>query len=86
MSYSQRSKLNTRSSTETELVTVDQFMPQVLWSLYFAQDQGCDVTHAEILQDNLSTQLLAKNGKLSSTKRTKHIAKFFFVTDKVNSG
>ena len=62
-------------------------MPQVLWSLYFVQAQGYDVTHAEVMQDNLSTQLLAKNGKFSSSKKTKHIkAKFFFVTDKVKSG
>jgi len=86
-SYSQKVKGNTRSSTETELYAMDQFMPQVLWTLYFVQAQGYDVSHAEIMQDNLSTQLLAKNGKFSSSKKTKHIkAKFFFVTDKIRDG
>ena len=32
-SYSWRIKVNTRSSTETELVSVDAYMPVVLWSL-----------------------------------------------------
>ena len=34
-SYSRKLKLNTRSSTETELMTANVFMPKMLWSLYF---------------------------------------------------
>jgi hypothetical protein len=34
-SYSRKVKLNTRSLTETELVTADMYMPEMLWSLYF---------------------------------------------------
>ena len=34
-SYSQKKKVNTRSSTETELVSVDAYMPEVLWFIYF---------------------------------------------------
>jgi hypothetical protein len=37
---SKRQKLNTKSSTETELVGVDDVMPQVLWTLYFLEAQG----------------------------------------------
>jgi hypothetical protein len=38
-------------------------------------------------QDNISVQLLMKNGRFSSTKKTKHIkAKFFFIKDKVDEG
>ena len=40
-----------------------------------------------LYQDNISTQLLIKNGKMSSGKKTKHInAKFFFIKDRVNDG
>jgi hypothetical protein len=39
-SYSRKVKLNTRSLTEMELVTVDMFMPEMLWSLCFIQAQG----------------------------------------------
>ena len=45
------------------------------------------IDYSEIFQDNISAQLLEINGKLSSSKRTKHIkAKFFFVKDKVDKG
>ena len=39
-SYSRKIKLNTRSSTETELVAADMYMPEMLWTLYFIQSQG----------------------------------------------
>ena len=32
-SYSNRVHVNTRSSTETELVTVDRYMTEVLWTV-----------------------------------------------------
>ena len=62
-------------------------MPNVLWGLYFIQEQGYNMTHALIYQDNKSAILLETNGKMSSSSRTKHIkSKFFFITDKVEQG
>ena len=87
ISCSWKQKLNTKSSTETELVGVDDAMQKVLWSLYFIQEQGYNMTHALIYQDNKSSILLEVNGRRSSSKRTKHIKnKYFFVTDKVAKG
>lgn len=38
-------------------------------------------------QDNQSAMLLERNGKGSSSRRTRHInIRFFFITDRVNSG
>ena len=34
-SYSNRIKVNTHSSSETEVVTVNRYMPEVLWMIYF---------------------------------------------------
>ena len=86
-SYLQKIKLNTRSSTETELVAVDAYMPEMLWSLYFIQGQGYGVEFVELHQDNISAQMLEVNGRFSSSKKTKHIkAKFFFIKDKVDQG
>lgn len=86
-SYSRKVKLNTRSSTETELYTADMFMPEMLWSLHFIQAQGYETECVGLYQDNISTQLLIKNGRLSSGKKTKHIkAKFFFIKDRVDDG
>ena len=39
-SSSMRQRLNTRSSTEAELVGANDFMPQILWTRYFLQAQG----------------------------------------------
>jgi hypothetical protein len=78
-SYSSKLKLNMRSSTETELVTADMYMPKMLWSLYFMQSQGYNVEIVELYQDNKSAELLMTNGRFSSGKRTKHIkVKFSF--------
>jgi hypothetical protein len=66
--------MNTRSSTETELVTADMFMPEMLWSLHFMQAQGYEVECVGLYQDNISTQLLIKNGK------------YFFIKDRVDEG
>ena len=86
-SYLRKLKANTRSSTEKELFTADMFMPEMLWSLHFIQAQGYEVECIGLYQDNISTQLLIKNGKMSSGKKTKHIkAKFFFIKDRVDDG
>ncbi len=41
---STKQKLNTRSSTESELVSVDNMMPIIVWSCYFLMTQGYSVT------------------------------------------
>jgi hypothetical protein len=81
---STKQKLNTRSSTESELVAVDQMMPAILWTRLFLEAQGYGITENIIYQDNQAAILLEKNGKASSSKRTKHInMRFFFVTDRI---
>ena len=70
------------SSTETELVSMGPYMPEVLWSLCFVQAQGYGVEHAEVRQDNVSAQLLETNGNFSSSKSTKHIKAKFFLSIK----
>jgi hypothetical protein len=87
MSSSRKQKINTCSSTESEIVGVDDALSSILWSLYFLQEQGYGTTHALVYQDNKSAILLETNGKMTSSKRTKHIKmKYFFIKDKVDSG
>ena len=84
---STRQKLNTTSSTESELVAVNDVLPQILWTRYFLEAQGYKVKDNILYQDNQSAMLLEKNGRGSSSKRTRHInIRYFFVTDKVNNG
>jgi hypothetical protein len=84
---STKQKLNTRSSTETEIVGADDFMPAICWTRYFMEAQGYKVRDNVLFQDNKSAILLEKNGKASSSKRTKHInIRYFFITDRVDKG
>ena len=84
---STKQKLNTRSSTESELVGVDDMMPSILWTRYFLKAQGYHVSDNIIFQDNKSTMLLERNGKASSSRRTKHInVRYFFITDRIAKG
>jgi len=82
-----KQKLNTRSSTESELVGVDDMMPSILWIRYFLKAQGYKVSDNVFFQDNKSTMLLERNGKASSSKRMKHInVRYFFITDRISKG
>jgi hypothetical protein len=86
-SYLRKLKLNTQSLMESKLVMVDMYMPEMLQSLYFIQAQGHEAECMGLYQDNTSTQLLIKNRRMLSGKRTKHIkAKFFFIKDRVDKG
>ena len=79
---STKQKLNTQSSTESEIVGADDFMLYILWTRQFMQAQGYKVEDNVLYQDNRSEILLEKNGRASSGKRTKHInLRYVFVTD-----
>ena len=67
---STRQKLNTRSSTEAELVAVDDCMSQILWTRYFLDAQGYNINDCIVYQDNKRAILLEQNGQASSSKRT----------------
>ena len=66
ISFSRRQKINCKSSMESKLVGVDDALPQVLWTRYFLEHQGYEITKNIIFQDNKSAILLEKNGKRSS--------------------
>jgi hypothetical protein len=97
MSMSLKQKINTKSSTEAELVGVDDAMNFVEWIQLFVEQQIKSINEDSILnkigcetiieQDNTSTIQLVKNGKQSSTKRTRHInIRYFYVTSKIKDG
>jgi hypothetical protein len=87
IAVSAKQKLNTRSSTETEIVGVDDLMPAVLSTRLMLEAQGYGVKESIVYQDNETSILLEVNGKASSGKRTKHInMRYFFITDRVHKG
>jgi hypothetical protein len=81
-----KQKLNTTSSTEAEVVAAEDVMPQVIWTRYFLIEQGVEVSHNILYQDNQSAMLLERNRKASSSQRTRHInICFFFIKDRIAS-
>ena len=83
---SAKQKINTKSSTETEVVSTDDCMPQMMWTKYFLEGQDYVCRH-ELQQDNTSAMRLEINGKASSGKRTKHMdVRYFFIKDRVDAG
>ena len=87
MSMYKAHKLNTKSSTEAELVGVYDALRDILWGKYVLEAQGYVIKHNVLLQDNKSTILLATNGMMSSSKKTKHIRhSFFLIKDRIESG
>jgi hypothetical protein len=82
---STRQKLNTKSSTEAELIAVSDALSQVIWTRDFLIEQGHELGPATLFQDNLSTIALALRGN-SNAERTRHIAiRYFFVKDRIES-
>ena len=77
---------STRSLTESELVSVDNCVGRMEWTMWFLQAQGYDTT-TELHQDNMSTIQLKINGKKSSSQRTRHLnIKYFYITDQITQG
>jgi hypothetical protein len=82
ISVSTKQKLNTKNSTESELVSIDDMMPIILWTCYFLLSQGYGVIENFLLNDNKSSILLKRNSKASSRKCKRHInIHYFFITD-----
>ena len=83
ISKSIKQKLNTKSSTEAELVGADDISGQLLWTRYFLQAQGYDFKTV-LLQDNQSCILLLENGRDSSSKCTRHLnIRYYFLTNQI---
>jgi hypothetical protein len=97
MSMSLKQKINTKSSTEAELVGVNDAMNFVEWIQLFVEQQIISINEDSVLrtigsdvviqQDNTSTIQLEVNGQASSTKRTWHInIRYFYITSKIKEG
>jgi hypothetical protein len=65
-------------------VGVDDATTLILWTKLFLEAQGYNISRNVIHQDNKSAILLERNGKRSSSKRTRAInIRYFFVTDQL---
>jgi hypothetical protein len=87
MTYCKCGKLRlvARSSTEAELIALSDATSILLWSQQFLKFQGYDVV-AELLEDNMPTINMMRNGR-SMSDRTRHVdVKYFFVKQYIQNG
>ena len=81
---SRNQKLNTKSSTESDLVGVYNVLIHVIWTQYFLKEQGYKIHYNVIYQDNHGAIKLEKNFRQSSIKHTRHInIMYYFITDSI---
>ena len=82
----QKQKLNTKSSTEGEIVGVSDFLPNVIWARMFLEAQGFEIKKNILYQDNQSSIKIEKNGKKSSGQKTKHMDnRYFWIKDRLET-
>ena len=80
-------KMNVAISTKSEIVSITDILGMILWCKYFMEAQGYTIESNLLYQDNRSTILLAKNGRLLAGKHSKQIKNgFFLIKDKVAQG
>ena len=84
--HESKKKLNTKSSTEGEIVGVSDFMPNMIWGRMFLEGQGFILQNNTLYQDNQSAMKIILNGKMSSGKKTKHMDnRYFWIKDQLKS-
>ncbi|CAJ1935839.1 unnamed protein product [Cylindrotheca closterium] len=84
---SKKQKLNSQSSTEAELIGVDDAATQILWTKLLVEAQGYPVEENILYQDNKSSILLKKNGRDSAGKQSQALnIRYFSMTDQVKKG
>ena len=76
--------MNTKSSTDADIVGVDYVLNQVIWTQYFLKEQGYTIHDNVIYQDNHRGIIPEKNSRRSSSNRTRHKnIRYYFITDRI---
>lgn len=86
MAKSSKQKLNTKSSTEAEVVGASDYLPNNIWARNFMGAQGYDILENSVMQDNQSAMRLEMNGRVSAGQKSRHIdIRYFFIKDRINN-
>ena len=82
---SSKQKLNTKSSTEAELVGVSEYLIYNIWTIMFLDAQGYLLSSNILKQDNESAIRMERNGRNSCTGNSRHVnIRYFFVQDRID--
>ena len=68
-----KQKLNSKSSTKTEVIAVSEYIPYKIWLINFMEAQGYKFKDKVMYQDNMSAMKMEKNGCNSCTGNLRHI-------------
>ena len=80
---SKKLKINSLSSTESELICVSDSLSPIINIINIIIELGVKIDHKTLFQDNMSTIRMIENGK-STTMRTKHInLRYFTIKEKI---
>ncbi len=80
-----KQKLNAKSSTESEVIGVSEYIPFEIWLTKFLETQGYKLKDKVLYQDNMSAIRMKKNGRNSCSGNSRHIStRYFFVKDRVD--
>ena len=86
MCKSAKQKLNTKSSTEAELVGASDYLPSTIWAMHFLHAQGYPIRDSHFAQDNQSAIKLERNGRSSAGQKSRHIhIRYFWITDRLKA-
>jgi hypothetical protein len=84
MCKSTKQKLNTKSSTEAELVGASDYLPYPIWGKKFLEGQGYVLKENIFYQDKMSTIQFKKNGRKSCGPNSRHIdIRYFWIKDRL---
>lgn len=76
---SSKQKLNTKSSTEAELVGASDYLPNTIWMKMILEGKDFSMIESVFEQDNESAIKLEKNGRASAGPKSRHIdIRYFF--------
>ena len=82
---SMKQRLNSKSSTEAEVIGTSDLLPYSIWEANFLKCQGYELKENVLFQDNMSAIKMEKNGRQSCTGNSRHInIRYFFAKDRVD--
>jgi hypothetical protein len=83
---STKQKINTKSSTEAELVGASDYLPNTLWVKMFMEAQGHEIIENAFEQDKESAIKLETNGRMPAGPKSRHInIRYFFIKDRTEA-
>jgi len=82
---SKKQSLNTKSSTEAEVVGASDYLPNTIYAQLFMEAQGYPIQESTFYQDNESAIRMEKFGRAKSAgQRSHHInIRYFYITDHI---